>query len=109
MGGSVHPLGPFGPSRHAAVKTVSPWTKKKSARKKTTDNKIIIACNDNHLVHHLMTTLVFIPIKKIKWWFLGHSRWVNNGEVEDAGGRRPRRRFLRLPQRHRLLLCILPG
>lgn len=121
---SVHPLWPVRPSQHESAcqkntkqKKFPPW--QKSVIKKTTDNRNTLACNDHHLVHHLITMFFFPPIKKDYLVVLGHSRWVNSGEVSEGGtcerwtealaASPPQRLFLRLQKLHCLLVCILMG
>lgn len=85
---SVYPLWPIAPSQHAAVKSVHPKPfppGQESAMRKTTDNKNnILACNDNHIVHHFITICSFF-LTKDYLVVLGRSRWVDGTKVSQGG------------------------
>ena len=59
--------------------------------KKTTGNKKILACNDNHIVHHFITICSFILTKDylvvlgLRWFVGGGAEVIEGGECGEVG------------------------
>lgn len=66
------------PSRHAAVKSVHPERTKTSYEENYKYNKKtnILACNDNHIVHHFITICSFFLTKDYLWYLVIVDGWA---------------------------------